>query len=62
MKKADTLVAFLKVCCNGIGILQRPWLRLNGSFLPNDTFICKVNFGMFQSLNLLKDLPKLLLY
>ena len=51
MKKAETNVGLLKICCNGKGILQRPWVRLKGSFLPNDTVVCKVTSAMSQSLN-----------
>ena len=62
MKKAETLVGLLKIYCNGIGILQGQWVRLKGSFLPNDTLVCKVTSGMSQSLNSCKGFPKKLLF
>ena len=51
-------MAFWKFVEAVIGILQRPWVRLKGYFLPNATLLSKVTSAMSQSLNSLKGFPK----
>ena len=48
LKKAKTLFEFCKFFVMVIGILQRPWVRLKGSFLLNATLVCKVTFGLIK--------------